>query len=150
MQKNISKWKIAIIGVGFVIGLAMLVFGGGGEKVEVNEDSADVYREMLEVNLEALCEAMSGSDVEVFVSLEGGFSYSYALDSRGGVVTVGSGSSETALVESTQMPRISGVGVVCDTDGVDKGRLIELISSSLGIGTNKIFIAEAKKTAGQS
>lgn len=150
-QKDISKWKVAIIGIGFVIGLAMLAFGGGGsEKSEIKKEGAGEYRETLEVKLEALCEAMTGGDVEVFVSLEDGFSYSYALDSRGGVVTVGSGSSEEALVESVIMPRISGVGVVCAKGDFDEKRLLELISSSLGIGTNKIFITDAKKIAGQS
>lgn len=150
-QKDISKLKVAIIGIGFVIGLALLAFGGGRtEKSEIKKDDAGEYREALEDKLEALCEAMTGGNVEVFVSLEDGFFYSYALDSRGGVVTVGSGSSETALVESVFMPSVSGVGVVCSGGDFDEKRLMELISSSLGIGTNKIFIADTKKMVGQS
>ena len=151
-QKDISKLKVAIIGIGFVIGLALLAFGGGGNssKSEIKKDDADMYRQTLENKLEVLCEAMTGSEVEVFVSLEEGFSYSYALDSRGGVVTVGSGSSEKALVESVFMPEVSGVGVVCLGGGYDENGLVELISSSLGIGANKIFITDAKKIAGQS
>lgn len=150
-QKDISKWKVAIIGIGFVIGIAMLFFGGGdSQKSEIKKDGINDYRETLEVKLEVLCEAMTGGDVEVFVSLEEGFSYSYALDSRGGVVTVGSGSSEEALVESVAMPRIAGVGVVCVNGDFEEKRLLELISSSLGVGTNKIFITDTKKITGQS
>jgi len=148
-QKDMAKWKVAIIGIGFVIGVAMLAFGGGGEKSEVKKDLASEYRATVEAELEELCEAMTGGEVKVFVSLEDGFSYSYALDSRGGVVTVGSGSSEEALVESVRAPVIAGVGVVCDGNA-DRSRLVELISSSLGIGTNKIFVTDVKKIAGQS
>ena len=151
--KDTAKWRVAIIGIGFVIGVALLLFGGGAEeKSAPMSDSAESYRASLEEKLELLCESFTGGEVSVFVSLEGGFSYSYAPDSRGGVVTVGSGSSESALVESTEMPRVAGVGVVYS--GAEnarlEGELLGLVSSSLGVGTNKIFIISSKKSAGLS
>ena len=150
-QKDISKWKVAIIGIGFVIGIAMLIFGGSdGVKEEIPKDSIDVYMTSVEERLEDLCEAVTGGEVRAFVSYEGGFSYSYALDSRGGVITVGSGSAKEAVVESVSMPEISGVGIVCRGGSYNEGELLELVSSSLGIGKNKIFITCAKKSAGQS
>ena len=147
VKEDISKWKVAIIGIGFVLGVAMLVFGGrgnGGE--EVKGDSLEEYRLCVESELVELCSAVTGSEVSVFVCFEGGFSYGYALDSRGGVVTVGSGNSERALVESVTMPRVSGVGIVYRGVGRE-GELLELVSSSLGIGKNKIFITDAKKAS---
>ena len=152
-KKDVSKWRVAIIGIGFVLGAALLLFGGGDKAAEETKpDTAAEYRAELEAGLESLCRKMTGGDVEIFVSLEGGFSYTYALDSRGGVVTVGSGSSERALVEDTFMPRISGVGVVCSgaVGSVTENNLAELISSALGIGKNKIFIIGSKKSAGGS
>ena len=150
-QKDISKWKVAIIGIGFVIGVAMLIFGGtGGEKEEMIQDSTAVYMSSVEERLEDLCEAVTGGAVRALVSYEGGFSYSYALDSRGGVVTVGSGSSKEAVVESVSMPKISGVGIVCRGGRYDESEILELVSSALGIGKNKIFITCAKKSAGES
>ena len=148
-QKDISKWRVAIIGIGFVIGAAFLLFGGGDKTVnEAKSDTAAEYRAEIEEGLELLCKKMMGDEVEVFVSLGGGFSYSYALDSRGGVVTVGSGSSERALIENTVMPEISGVGIVCSDrlDSEVEKDLMELVSSALGIGKNKIFIVGAKKS----
>ena len=152
IKKDISKQKVAIIGIGFVIGVAMLIFGGNAEpkKNETRDDSLEEYREMVEEKLEALCEAMTGCEAEVFVMLEEGFSYVYALDSRGGVITVGSTGSKEAVIETVLMPRVSGVGVVCEEKGFDEAGLLDLISSSLGIGKNKIFIADRKKSFAQS
>ena len=148
-QKDISKWKVAIIGIGFVIGVAMLIFGGSdGVKEEIPKDSIDVYMTSVEERLEDLCEAVTGGEVRAFVSCEGGFSYSYALDSRGGVITIGSGSAKEAVVESVSMPKISGVGIVCRGGRYDESEILELVSSALGIGKNKIFITCAKKSEG--
>lgn len=147
-KKDTAKWRVAIIGIGFVLGVTLLLFGGGGtSKEESKIDSTEAYRATLETELEALCEAMVGADVEVFVSLEGGFSYRYALDSRGGVVTVGSGSSESALIENTSMPTVLGVGVVYSgtQSAALEERLSKLLTSALGIGANKIFIIGSKK-----
>lgn len=149
-KKDTTKWRVAIIGIGFVIGVALLLFGTGGTpKAEKQVDNTSEYRLALESELEALCKSMVGADVQVFISLEGGFSYSYALDSRGGVVTIGSGSSESALIEDTYMPTVSGVGVVYSGphSAVTEEKLSELVSSALGIGKNKIFIIGAKKSA---
>jgi hypothetical protein len=61
---------------------------------------------------------------------------------------VGSGSNEYALVERVFMPKISGVGAVYfgTKDLALESKLTELISSSLGIGKNKIFIIESKNS----
>ena len=142
-----SKWRVAIIGIGFVIGVAMLFLGGeNGKNEESVEYSVEDYSREAENKLTAICEAALGCDVEVFITYEEGFVYSYALDSRGGVVTVGSGSGKQALVERVFMPKVSGVGIVCRGD-YDEARLLELVSSSLGVGKNKIFITGTKKSS---
>lgn len=143
-KKEISRSRVAIIGIGFVLGLAMLVLGGRGETEAPKSDNPEEYRSAVESELEELCRAAVGGDVRVYVSLDGGFSYGYALDSRGGVITVGSGGSERAVVESVEMPSIGGVGMVFEGD-CDENELLELVSSALGIGKNKIFITNAKK-----
>lgn len=147
-KKDTAKWRVAIIGIGFVIGVALLLAGGSGEKTEeVSTYSDQAYRLSLESELEELCEALVGGDVKVFLSLEGGFSYVYAPDQRGGIVTVGSGSSEKAIIESSRAPLVSGVGVVYfkEKSPILESELADLISSALGIGANKIFIIASKK-----
>ena len=152
-KKEIGRSRVAIIGVGFVLGVLLLLFGGGeNEKRQVVSGDAAQYRSLVESEITELCENMLGERADVFISLGSGYGYSYALDSRGGVMTVGSGSSESALVERVDMPEISGVGVVYfgeQTPEIER-RLVELISSSLGVGSNKIFIIGAKKPTSQS
>ena len=147
-KKDTAKWRVAIIGIGFVIGVALLLAGGTGtEKEKIDTDSTEAYRLSLEAELEELCEALVGEEVKVFLSLEGGFSYVYAPDQRGGIVTVGSGSSEKAIIERSCAPKVSGVGVVYFKERSPnlEGELSGLISSALGVGTNKIFIIASKK-----
>ena len=91
-----------------------------------------------------------------FVTLEGDFSYVYATDSdsaeKEGVteqkveyVTVGSGSSEPTVLLTRTLPAIKGIGVVCRGGGDANVRreLITLLSTTFGIGSNKIYVAEA-------
>ena len=151
-KRGNAKWRIMILGLGLLVGVALLILGGDGAKGEVRVDAAEEYRIMLEGELGRLCSQLIGTEVSVFVSLEGGYSYSYALDSRGGVLTVGSGGGESAVVESSKSPVVSGVGIVynCEQSAYLDGRLTELVSSALGIGCNKIFAVGSKKSALQS
>ena len=145
--KDITKSKVAVIGIGLIIGIALLLFGGETPKEEKSE-SAEDYRAAIEASLERICQSAAGGEVRVFVSIDEGYSYVYADDGRGGVVSVGSGSNEYALVERVFMPKISGVGAVYfgTKDLALESKLTELISSSLGIGKNKIFIIESKNS----
>lgn len=146
IQKDISKKrKLIVVCLGFVIGIALLIFSGGESRAPENEENEfDVYAAEISKSLEELCKSLLECDVNVFVSFESGFAYNYALDSRGGVVTVGSGSSETALISSVTMPKIAGVGIVYGGNLNDESEILELISSALGIGKNKIYITCAK------
>ena len=151
IKKDAAKGRVLVIGIGFVIGVALLLAGGqGGESPEITDDNAEAYRISLESELEALCEALADGEVKVFLSLEGGYTYTYAPDGRGGIVTVGSGSSEKAIIEGSFAPKVSGVGVVYfgAKSPALEGELTELVSSALGVGKNKIFIIASKKMQG--
>ena len=149
IKKDNAKWRVAIICIGLIVGIALLALGGEGAKSDVKTDSAEEYRAMLESELCGICSELAGTEVWVFVSLAGGYSYSYALDSRGGVLTVGNGSGESAVVEGSRSPAVAGVGIVYrGAQNTElESRLTELDSSSLGIGSNKIFAVSSKKSA---
>ena len=141
------KMAIAVIGLG--LGVVLLLFGsfgglGSGEEAEeVAAFDAEVYREQVEERIARLCSAVRGAGkVHVFVTLSGGYEYIYSVDDKGECVTVGSGSSEHAVVEQIRAPEIAGVGIVCTgaSQSAVREALLELVSSSLGIGTNRIVV----------
>ena len=144
--------KMALAVIGLTLGVVLMLVGGiGGGRTEGKEEtealSAEAYRLRIEEQVEALCRSIPNvGEVRVMVTLSGGYQYVYAKNERGDCITVGSGSSERAVVEEILSPRIVGVGVVCggaDDPAVHK-RLVDLIASSLGIGANHVIV-----TAGQ-
>jgi len=161
-KKSNKKWhKIILIAVGGGLGVALLLIGGGfgrsnGEDTAptaLPTDSADAYAEMLEERVADICSGVSGAGrVSVLVSLRGGYRTVYAIDSQSNssgykneIVMSGSGSGREAVVTAYENPEIAGVGIVC-TGGNDprvQREVISLVSASLGISTNKIFVASS-------
>jgi hypothetical protein len=104
--------------------------------------------------MEAICADVAGvGEVDVVVTLEGGFSYVYATDKKTNVggesltyVTVGSGDRESLVYLSEKAPAILGIGVVC-TGGMDptvRREVTSLLSAAFGVGSNKIYVTGHK------
>ncbi len=154
-EKSIlSKFKkggrLWVIVMGGFLGVALLLYGGDGEKkkeVEEENDRLTAYAKSVEEKITELCSKVEGvKNVSVAVSLESGFEYVYATEGDK-TLTVGSGASETPVRVTEKPPVIGGVGIVCNGGGspaVQK-RLIELVSAAYGISSNKIYITEAQK-----
>lgn len=162
LGKKLSKnKKLLIIAMIAAIGVLMLLWGSGEDKSKTqttSEPDATVqleeYRESLRRDIARLCEQVGGvSDVTVAVSLECGFEYVYATDSKSDTdaygsqtqikyITVGNGSSESAVYITEKLPRIGGIGVVCrgGSDPVIVKRLTALLSAAYNIGSNKIYV----------
>lgn len=105
------------------------------------------YAQQMETRLETLIGQVDGAGrTAVMVTLENGEEREYAVDTREGDaesetthVLLGDGS---ALTQTVYAPRICGVAVVCeggDQAGVEV-RITELLSSLLGISTNRISV----------
>ena len=148
-----GKWKPILLMAGAVLGIALLLYGGSGEKKKEKEAKGDsdaliAYRESVEKKIDALCSRVNGvSDVSVAISLESGFEYVYAQnEAKGDYVVIGSGSSESAVRVTEIPPRIAGVGIVCKGGGnpVIQRELIRLISAAYGINSSRIYITGAK------
>lgn len=140
-------WMIALLGV---LGAALLLFSGGDKKESatlVSDGDLSVYSKQVEAKILELCSRVDGvKNVSVAVSFESGFEYVYATDGDK-TLTVGSGSSESAVRVTEKPPAISGIGIVC-TGGGDpriQQKLINLLSAAYGISSNKIYITEAQK-----
>ncbi len=153
-----SNPRLWIILIGAAVGVGLLLFGGSTAKktdepqtkntYSPDEDEMVLYQRYLEGRVKTLCESVGGvGDVTVIVTLAGGFESVYATElTEAGeeYVIVGSGSSAQALFLSREAPSIVGVGVVCrgGASVSAKQELISLISASLGVPTNRIYITE--------
>lgn len=165
-----QKWVLAA-GVGGVVLLALLgAFGAGGDSPRQEQpDTAtvamqpSVYEQQLEERLERLISQVEGAgEVTVMVVLEGGEQAVYAqarqestdtvTDALNGgsirssytsdYVLIDDGGGSYALTETTLLPAVKGVAVVCTGAGDTRvvNRIVMLISTVLGITTNRICV----------
>ena len=150
-----------------LLGVALLVLGKlpslsvGGQLASSTSKSSDDaverseeqrYADALAREIEQLCAAASrGGEVCAVVSLQGGYSYTYAADSEQRVdgatsqsseayLTVGSGSAESPVLLYRTPPQIAGIGVVCRGGDTTPGELVALLSTTYGVGSNRIYV----------
>ena len=147
-----AKGRLPLVIGGLILGVLLLVIGGLGEgkseSVEADTVALRVtelaeYEKKIEEELEDLCESVKGvSDVEVLVTFDTGYTVRYTEDGNKNPASVGSGSSEEALFDTILPPEIAGVGIVCRGGGnaTVQQALIELVSTALGIPTNRVFV----------
>ncbi len=161
-MKKSGTFKILIAVL--AIGILLLIIGSflipEREEGQASDDGADggligffEYKELIEREIEGICLSVSGVervDAVAFFSETGGSVYAQntqAGDSttqKNEYVIIGSGSNAHALYLGESLPRLSGIGVVCDTGG-DLGKrneLSALLSSAYGLPMTRIYVSE--------
>lgn len=152
-----AKGKLWLLVGGVIAGVFLLLVGGGigteskstsegeGEfTIQENAEDLAAYQKRLEGELEAVCESVAGvGKVDVMVTLGSGCRVIYVTDENGEVATTGTGSAQRAVYRTLQPPTVVGVGIVCkggDNPHVQRV-LTDLVSTTLGITTNRVFVA---------
>ena len=113
--------------------------------------SETAYREQLETQLTELIEQLDGAGkTVVMVTLESGEETIYAVDTQSGQIQ----NQEThvlledgsALEETTYLPAVCGVAVVCDGGGDVRvaARITELVRALLDLSANRICVEQRK------
>ena len=111
--------------------------------------SETVYQEQLETQLKELIEQLDGAGKTVVI-LESGEETIYAVDTQSGQmqnqethVLLEDGS---ALEETTYLPAVCGVAVVCDGGGDIRvaARITELVRALLDLSANRICVEQRK------
>ncbi len=146
-----SKGKLWVLALGAFVGVLLLLYGSSSDSTpataEKGERDLNQYAAELERKLEELCSNVEGvKNAKAAVSFESGFEYVYATNGDK-TLTVGNGSSESAVIVTEIPPVIGGIGIVCKggSNPEVQRRLIELISAVYGVSSNKIYITEAQK-----
>ena len=145
--KNKQSW-IIILGIAGAILLLLGSFNTTEKKDQSTIDFLyDEYEKALENKLEEFCSYIDGIDnVKVFVSLDASEEMVYAQNSS---VSAAQSTYEyllfgadSALPVYEIMPKIRGVAIACDggNNAYTQKIITELISSALGIPTNKIKV----------
>ena len=155
-----KKKKIGLIVLG-CLGLCLILFGSLGKSGTTQNDggqdfsedsSALAYMERVENRIRTITEQITGSDdLSVLVTVKGGPEYVYVSNEKadGGkeyiTVRKENGAGELILVKEIY-PEIEGVSVVCrGGDSAEiKAKLISVISTALGVSSNRICIVGAK------
>ena len=149
-----SRGRMWLLLGGLICGIFLIVLGSSMQEndssvaaVPYTEDLAVLqeYEQRLEKEIASLCNEVSGvGGSEVMLRLKGGTRVIYATDEKGKPATVGSGSNEQALPGTVLSPEIAGVAVVCrgGSSPTVQHTLTELISTALGIPSNRVTIAE--------
>ena len=117
-------------------GILLLFSGGGlfgaGSKKEEAETDPTAYRIALENELAALCSEVKGvGRVSVMITLKEGERTDYA----------------GSKVSSVSPPSVLGAAIVCDGggDAETRAELTRLVSGLLGIGSNRVTVAERRQ-----
>ncbi len=157
-----GKKKSLILAIIGIIGLALVLFGTFSEKEEkeISENSQEnsgtlAYIERLEHKIGNIAEQITGSNgVRVIVSVSSGTEYIYVSNEKLSenssskeyiTVRTENGADELILLKEIY-PDVTGVSVACrgGDDPAIQAKLIEVISTSLGVSSNRICIVGIK------
>lgn len=120
--------------------------------------AAEEYCRSTEKRLEEFLKNIEGvGDVEVYLTVGTAERYVYAAEGKkirsenkteeeAKYVIIGGGSEREPLIETVEIPEITGAVVACTgcTDPVVQERIYRAVSAALGISTGKIFVTKMK------
>lgn len=156
MEKDPPKLKKQFIIIGAVLGLLLMLLPGffkvkESKKEEISTQSTEYYSELLENKLEELLsEAKGVGKVRVVVTLDSSVESVLAQNSNRSessiavdYVIISTNEGEEAVPLCEIYPKVRGVAVVCTggTNAEVKERVTSLVSSALGISSNKIAVS---------
>lgn len=144
-----GKWALLLLAL---LGVLLLLLSSGQGAGSAGQGTAggvgtaaeaEAYRTALREELTTLCSRVQGAgQVSLVITLSGGEEAVYAVDHNGEGRTDHVLSGGEGLLLSYQNPTVVGVGVVCEggQDAAVRRELTALLSATLGIGSNRIYI----------
>ena len=154
--QNSKKRTSLAVAVGVLAMLLLLLSellpNGNTQKAAVSTAQTGQYQAQLEQQLEELISQLQGAGhTAVMVTLSTGEETVYAVDTQTGDmqqqethVLLQDGS---ALAETTYLPQVCGVAVLCEGGGDVRvaARITELLHSLLDLPTNRICVEQRKR-----
>ncbi len=149
-----GKKKMIVFAALGLLGVIFVILGALGaksekmtaENVEISTD--DAYIDELENKICNMIAKVTGdADAAVIVTCDGGTEHVYVSNGDDGdYVTVRSGGEYSLVLHRNLYPKITGVSVACcgGNDAEIRKKLIDVISTALGVSSNRICIVGTK------
>lgn len=153
LQSSKGRTSLAVaVGVLAMLLLLLSELLPGGDTQKAAASTVSQYQTQLEQQLEGLISQLQGAGrTTVMVTLTTGEETVYAVDTQTGElqqqethVLLQDGS---ALAETTYLPQVCGVAVLCEGGGDVRiaARITELLHSLLDLPTNRICVEQRKR-----
>lgn len=159
-KRGTLKILLIALAVGAILIIGSFLIPDGETEEEADDGAKDEligffeYKSLLEEEIEGVCSTVSGvrsASAVVFFSDVGGSLYAQNTQSgntssqKVEYVIIGSGSNAHALYLGESLPKLSGIGVVCDTGGSESKRneIVSLLSAAYGLPMTRIYVSEA-------
>ena len=154
-QLFFGKKKIILLAALGVLGILLVIFGTIGGKTEKNTLSSDEkngdesYIAELENKIYNVIAKVAGDkDAVVIITCDGGTEHIYVSnDGDGGeYVTVRNDGDYSLVLSRNVYPAVTGISVACrgGDDPILQKKLINVISTALGVSSNRICIVGTK------
>ncbi len=159
LPKKLTKIKgFGYIVLALIAGVALLLMRGGDETPTVKTDSTAEYIARAESRLCKLGKAVCGTECTAVLYVESGYRYSYACDQSvsvsynadGSVAgkessvtnhTVNTEDGTAPVLLQTNMPKISGVAMVCrGATAANINRMRTLVATLYGLDENNVYV----------
>ena len=157
-----KKGSLKVVIIGCIVGVALLLAGNfafNDKETDASEQNTDrggyaeflEYKESVRNEIESACLTVRGvRSAHAIVYFDGIGESVYAQNIQSGntdkkeYVIIGSGSGAHALYLGESLPRIVGIGVVCETGGSDsvKNEVAAMLSAAYGLPLTRVHIIE--------
>ena len=159
------KWAVIMTVCG-VLGLLLIMLSSlvptDRKEIKAEKESSvtepSEYRSMTEKRLESFLSSIEGAgEVKVYLTVGSGERYIYASEGRTSrgeskteeerkYVIIAEGGEKNALVETVEVPEITGAVIACDggDSAAVRERMYKSAAAALGISTSKIFVTKLR------
>jgi len=152
-QLFFGKKKMILLAALGVLGVLLVIFGTLGGKTEKNTLTSDEkngdesYIAELENKIYNVIAKVAGDkDAVVIITCDGGTEHIYVSNDGDEYVTVRTDGDYSLVLSRNVYPSVTGVSVACKggDDPILQRKLINVISTALGVSSNRICIVGTK------
>ncbi len=155
LSKIFKTKGIGFILLAFAAGIILLLLPTEKSTNKIEAPSSVQYASLLEGSLETLLKDVCKRECKVMITLESGYSYTYATNEKmdttygeNGITTksvskeyviVAKDSEESLVITKENLPKVKGVAIVCKKGSeADKDKITSIVCSLFGLNYENV------------